>query len=53
MKMSKGRQWLVVVAVLMLVGIVGCDENNSDVGGIIAIISAVGDLVIGITRAAT
>ncbi len=53
MKMDTHRRWLVVTAALLLVGIVGCHEGDSDVGGVFAIIYAVVDLVLGIIQVAS
>lgn len=53
MKSIWTRHLLVVTGVAMMLGVVGCHEDDTDVGGILAIIYAVGDLVIGIIQAAT
>lgn len=53
MKFDGVRRFLLLMSFLFLFAIVGCDDNGSDVDGILAIIYAVGDLVIGIIRAAT
>ncbi len=53
MKFDGVRRFLLLMSFLFLFAIVGCDDNGSDVDGILAIIYAVGDLVIGIIRTAT